>query len=800
MTADIKTIAAAALPQAEIILNHYLPGGKLSGREYQCGDLSGGNGDSFSFNTSNGMWADFATGEKGGDFVSLIAAIRKCSQPEAAKELAAFIGHTSTSTAPPKATTKETWKPVVPVPADAPAPPAEHYKHGAPAKIHIYESRTGQLMQIIHRYELQSAIEGKKPDKQFSPLTFCRNESGRTEWRWQALPESRPLFGLELLSDTDKIALIVEGEKATEAARRIVGGKIKVLTWSGGGNAVSKTDWTPVKDKRLCIWPDADKAGHKAALAVADAAAKAGASSVQIVTPPADVCDGFDLADAEAAGWSIEQVSPYLKNSVSPEEFRRYLEPAAEPVQDDFQEQPEPEQADHAGKSFPVVPFPFEVLPAKIQQLVGEYSKALQCPPKFMAMNFLTVASGAIGNSVTLLIKRGWATACFIWFALIDRSGGGKTHPQDAAMKPLLRRQSIEAVKFEKEQAQYRADKSVYDRNKGAGGEPPSEPPPMRHYYTSNFTIESLIPMYRRSSRGLVVHVDELAGLLKSLGQYKGGKNSDDEQLLSLFNCNALKSDRVSKSGFCMESGAAVLGGIQPEVYASVFGDKEAANGMLYRFLPMVLNSSPPMFTDDELSYESEEKWENLIDWLYTIPALVNCDTGCIAKNTLQVTAEGKLLWKKFHNELSTIQPFMPKRFAGYLPKLITYSLKFMTVLHILECYERNGLGLTVNEDTVSGAIKLTRYFAGQALQLMSTATVESNPYLNVLSKAVESLRSEAEHGRLLLSRIRERMNEMLPPGMQIEPTQNKLLSSWLKDIGLSVFPGTGNKSYVLIL
>lgn len=201
---DIKQIAAKALPHAENILNHYLSGGKLSGREYQCANLSGGNGSSCSVNIVTGQWSDFATGEAGGDFVALIAAIRKCSQLDAAKELAQFIGHTSIRTAPPKASTKEIWTAVVPVPDDASAPPAEHYKHGAPAAISIYRNRAGQVMQRIYRYESPSVTPGKKDGKQFYSLTFCQNVAGRREWRWQAPPENRPLYGLDLLSDTDK--------------------------------------------------------------------------------------------------------------------------------------------------------------------------------------------------------------------------------------------------------------------------------------------------------------------------------------------------------------------------------------------------------------------------------------------------------------------------------------------------------------------------------------------------------------------------------------------------------------------
>ena len=156
-------------------------------------------------------------------------------------------------------------------------------------------------------------------------------------------------------------------------------------------------------------------------------------------------------------------------------------------------------------------------------------------------------------------------------------------------MEPLIRSQAVETARCEKDMEQYKIEEAAYKKSK-TECEPPPEPEPIRHFYSSNFTIESIIPMYKRTARGHTIFVDELAGLLKGLNQYKAGKGSDDEQFLSLFNRSALKSDRVVKSGFCRESGAAVIGGIQPEVYAGVFGNAEEANGMLYRFLPLVMN------------------------------------------------------------------------------------------------------------------------------------------------------------------------------------------------------------------
>src|SRR6202044_3039828 len=46
---------------------------------------------SFSINYRTGQWGDFATGDKGGDFVSLVAYIKSIEQSEAAKELARMI-------------------------------------------------------------------------------------------------------------------------------------------------------------------------------------------------------------------------------------------------------------------------------------------------------------------------------------------------------------------------------------------------------------------------------------------------------------------------------------------------------------------------------------------------------------------------------------------------------------------------------------------------------------------------------------------------------------------------------------
>src|SRR5574343_314480 len=47
---------------------------------------------SFSINANSGVWADFATGDKGGDVVSLVAYLKGYGQGDACKDLARLFG------------------------------------------------------------------------------------------------------------------------------------------------------------------------------------------------------------------------------------------------------------------------------------------------------------------------------------------------------------------------------------------------------------------------------------------------------------------------------------------------------------------------------------------------------------------------------------------------------------------------------------------------------------------------------------------------------------------------------------
>jgi hypothetical protein len=96
---DFEGINAVALPALPALCARWMPGGRRIGREYVT--LNPTRADrrtgSFKVNLQSGRWADFATGDKGGDVVSLAAYLFGLRQTEAARRLADALGISETA-------------------------------------------------------------------------------------------------------------------------------------------------------------------------------------------------------------------------------------------------------------------------------------------------------------------------------------------------------------------------------------------------------------------------------------------------------------------------------------------------------------------------------------------------------------------------------------------------------------------------------------------------------------------------------------------------------------------------------
>ena len=143
------------------------------------------------------------------------------------------------------------------------------------------------------------------PGKRLRPLWW-----DGSQWLWKAPPAPRPLYNLAAIAAKfDAPVLIVEGEKTADAAAKLFPSAV-AITWPSGCKAIDKADWAPLIGRNCTLWPDADAPGIQAMDKLSAKLLKLGAAQVRIVTPPPDVPEGWDLADAH---WSIAEAAAYLK-------------------------------------------------------------------------------------------------------------------------------------------------------------------------------------------------------------------------------------------------------------------------------------------------------------------------------------------------------------------------------------------------------------------------------------------------------------------------------------------------------
>lgn len=90
---DFRRIRSASQPYALAICQRWIPGGRVVAGEYVVRNpkRSDRTPGSFKVNLRTGRWADFATGERGGDLIALAAWLHDINQAEAAKRVAGLL-------------------------------------------------------------------------------------------------------------------------------------------------------------------------------------------------------------------------------------------------------------------------------------------------------------------------------------------------------------------------------------------------------------------------------------------------------------------------------------------------------------------------------------------------------------------------------------------------------------------------------------------------------------------------------------------------------------------------------------
>jgi KaiC/GvpD/RAD55 family RecA-like ATPase len=271
------------------------PNAIVTPRNARVGNIYGSPGSSLVIETKGakrGVWADFADPtQKGGDLIELYMAVKGIGFAQALQELADWVGHGT--------------RPEVNYQRDQAVRKLKKVERdlGPQKGEWHYVNAEGVIVATVYRFEPEP---GKK---EFLPWDAEKRRYGN--------PDIRPLYNIPGVLASPTVVL-TEGEKAAQAL--IDRGVAATCVMGGCNSPLDRTDFAPLRGKKVTIWPDNDEPGRKFGAAIANAL-RCVASEIDFIDPPEGVPAGWDAADDDAPERFLGQAAPASPQQLAPLPF-----------------------------------------------------------------------------------------------------------------------------------------------------------------------------------------------------------------------------------------------------------------------------------------------------------------------------------------------------------------------------------------------------------------------------------------------------------------------------------------------
>ena len=402
-------------------------------------------------------------------------------------------------------------------------------------------------------------------------------------------------------------------------------------------------------------------------------------------------------------------------------DFRRLLEPDYDYGKAEFVPTPRIETQPRNGEPVelppppaPYVPPPLNLLPGVLQDYVHAAAKSLNVDVSYILLPKLSSLGTAIGNSRSILLKRGFVQPPVIWTGIIGRSGSRKSPALDAGCKGVMEKEHElirQNKQVEEEDAEALEIWETADKKKR--GVKPAARDPIT-CIMDKLTFEVLADKIEANRRGVLIKKDELVHWFESFDQYHAAKGSDVGQWLSLHTGVLFAFDRRSdkRSYRIWQPRVNISGGIQLKVFKRILTPDYFERGLPARFLFSHPPFRPDYWSEATISDAIQKAALDLFEELWFLqPEGSACDTH---PRLLSLDKHAKALFVDFYNECGAASVEASEQEEAAWSKLTGYAARLALVGQLA----RDPHAETITEDTMAAACELTRWFGNEAVRI----------------------------------------------------------------------------------
>lgn len=700
-----------------------------------------------------------------------------------------------------------------PPPEDAPMPKMDwlidaktQEPFGDPVAIYTYRTPEGS----VWFYEARFMVNGKKEPRCWSwgKLTNDAPE----KWQCSFPTGIRPMYGLDVVAAKPSVQVVLcEGPRKAEATQKLLPNLVCV-GYAGGCQSWKKTDWEPIRGRKVIMWPDADDKGRQSFAALAQHLITLDCK-VHIINT-SDKPDGWDAADAVAENYTTAMILDWAKKNkgdeiklISEPEPIVQPEPPIEAYIEQAMQHPDSEEwttepADLFAE-FIVPELQDNMLPKVIEDFVKDRAYIINTDSCFGALSCIITAAGVIDDRIKLEVGHEWKESARLWGCIVGESSTKKTPMMQAVTKPLgnliekvsredaeiARRQDILDARYDAAYKKYKAA-CIESDDHDVKLPPFAKREERLRVKVKSLTTEGLEEVLKDCPRGIFCDVDELAGWLGSMDAYRASGAKKDRALwLEAYNGGPLQKDLVGRGSFLIPNwSVTILGGIQPSKIREISGGL-SDDGLLQRFIVVCSEKPGGAAREDAIpNVKAIDAWHKLIDDLYHVK-----HDGA----TVLMSPEARSIRREAVNEIYRIieSQMISMAFTSHLGKWEGISARLMLVFHCIECVQlgKHPSSLPVSESCAQMAMNyLMRHLLPHAVSFYEDGLGQSE------SQAICKLIADAIVAQGFTDLTTRWLSQYGPNRWRIatEDKQRQVLSrltelGWLK---ASTMPGTVTK------